>query len=115
MNANSLIAFPLKRILAWTGREVVSGSKFGYDAFLDIKRLAETWQQSIDVIFDVGANDGRTVRLVRKRFKDCRIVSFEPHPATFRQLSEHVKSIQKVEVINMALGPDECNKTMCRI
>src|SRR5438876_2660799 len=81
-----LIARPLAWVFARAGRDIVRRDKYGYDAFLDIERLSRAWRYRIDVFFDVGANDGATIRLAKRRFGNCRIVAFEPHPRTFVKL-----------------------------
>jgi len=79
MRLRSLIARPIKWAFARAGYDIVSQAVFssgilvsrdayGHDAFLDIERLSQAWRYSIDVFFDVGANDGGTIRLARHRF-----------------------------------------------
>src|SRR6266850_559546 len=108
----ALTAQPVVWVLARAGRDVIRRDKYGYDAFLDIDRLSQAWQYSIDVFFDVGANDGGTIRLAKRRFRNCRIIAFEPHPRTFLKLTQNTAKIQKVELMNIALGSEIANKTM---
>ena len=119
MRLRSLIARPIKRALAQAGYDVVPQSgyyvfprRYGHDAFLDIKRLSQAWQYSIDVFFDVGANDGATIRHARHRFRNCRITAFEPHPKTFLNLTENMKGARNVELVNLALGSEIADKAM---
>ena len=112
MTFRSTIARPVRQILRRAGTDLASTNRYGCDAFLDIERLAQTWQQSIDLFFDVGANAGQTVRLARKRFKNSHIVAFEPHPDTFVKLKEQMKHAQNVELVNLALGSEAGTKTM---
>src|SRR5262249_20570716 len=83
-----------------------------YDAFTDIKRLSQAWQYSIDIFFDVGANDGQTITRARHNFGSCRIIAFEPHPKTFGQLTSNMASIPNVEFLNVALGSEIGEKAM---
>jgi len=43
------------------------------------------------IIFDVGANEGKYARQVRALSRDAKLHCFEPHPGTFRRLSEAAK------------------------
>ena len=82
------LARPIKWALARAG--------YGHDAFLDIERLSQAWQYSLDVFLDVGGNDGATIRRARDRFKNCRITAFEPHPKTFLCLTENMREVRNV-------------------
>lgn len=112
MKLRSLIAWPIKFFLALVGYELISDERYGHNALLDIDRLGKVWNRPVGTFFDVGANDGATIRLVREKFKDCRIVSFEPHPNTFKSLSENTKNQQNIELINIALGSVSGQRTM---
>jgi FkbM family methyltransferase len=112
MRLRSLVARPVKWALARAGHDVISQKRYGYDAFLDIERLSQAWQYPIDVFFDVGANDGETIRHARNRFRNCRITAFEPHPNTFLKLTENIRKYRNVELMNLALGSEIADKTM---
>lgn len=60
------------------------------------------------VILDIGANIGLTALLMDQTFQDARIFGFEPHPATFGQLSRNIKTNQTgrntIELKQLALG-----------
>jgi len=86
--------------------------RYGHDAFADIKRLSQAWQYSIEIFFDVGANDGHAITRARHDFGSCRIISFEPHPKTFRQLTDNMANIPNVELLNVALGSEVGEKMM---
>ena len=64
-----------------------------------------------DIVFlDIGANNGYfAVSAANRIGKGSRILSFEPHPRTFRKLSLHLAFNQasQVEPLNLALGPEE--------
>src|SRR5690349_15287698 len=107
MRLHNLIGWPIKWALARAGYGVFSSaeynifpraeydflvsrygpdflvSRYGHDVFVDIQRLSQAWRYSIDIFFDVGANDGETIHSARERFGNCRIIAFEPHPNTF--------------------------------
>ena len=70
----------------------MSSRPFGEDSWLDVERLAAAWATPIDTIFDVGANVGETSLALRKRFRDARVLAFEPHPDTYERLRGNVES-----------------------
>jgi len=92
--------------------DVISKMSYGYDPLLDIEKLSQAWQYSVDVFFDVGANDGETIQCARNRFKNCKITAFEPHPKTFLKLRENMKEATNVELVNLALGSERGDKIM---
>ena len=55
-------------------------------------------------IFDVGAHDGRTIKLYRKHFPNSTMFSFEPTPETFENLKNNASNYQNAEVFNVALS-----------
>jgi FkbM family methyltransferase len=112
MRLRSLIGRPIKWTLARVGYDVIPKESYGHDPFLDIERLSQAWQHSIDVFFDVGANEGGTIHRARDRFKNCKITAFEPHPKTFLELTENMKEFRNVELANLALGAEVGNKVM---
>jgi FkbM family methyltransferase len=120
MTFRALIARPVKRVLEQAGFYLIRSnpaefnliSRFGYDAFLDIERLSHAWQYRVDIFFDVGANEGQTTLHALERFRNCRIVSFEPNPKTFLLLKERMKEHPRVDLINVALGSEVCDKNM---
>jgi FkbM family methyltransferase len=58
----------------------------------------------INLIFDVGANEGQFAKQMRTSGYDKRIVSFEPLSAAFVGLLEHTKTDPLWEAANCALG-----------
>jgi FkbM family methyltransferase len=79
---------------------------FGLDPFTDIRRLAGIWSYPINLIFDVGANDGSTAVMALSRFPEARVVSFEPHPTTFAKLNARMAGNPRHRSVNVALGPE---------
>ena len=120
MRLRPIIARPIKWALARAGYDVfpragcyaISQNAYGHDVFLDIDRLSKAWQYSIDLFFDVGASHGATSRRARDIFRNCRIVAFEPHPKTFLNLTENMKGVRNVELVNLALGSEIADKVM---
>lgn len=61
------------------------------------------WQPE-DVIFDVGANDGRTILRWRRHLPVTRIFAFEPVRSTFDTLVERTADLPDVRLFRCALG-----------
>lgn len=55
------------------------------------------------VVFDVGANAGEYSRLVRQSCASATVYAFEPHPKTFRILTESI-SDEAIYPVNAAVG-----------
>jgi FkbM family methyltransferase len=68
---------------------------------------AYKWQTKLisspDVIFDVGAYDGRTVLKYRKIYQKAKIISFEPSKKSYIKLRENLKKDKNVILENIAL------------
>lgn len=62
-------------------------------------------QYKIDVVIDVGANEGQFAKLIRKHF-DGDIYSFEPVSSTFKILEANSKNDHQWHVFNFALGSE---------
>lgn len=86
--------------------------RFGLDPFQDIKKLSEVWHYPIEVLFDVGANDGQTMLRAVQAFPNCRVVAFEPHTETVSALKQRAAPHRNVEVVNLALGSEKGEMTM---
>jgi FkbM family methyltransferase len=106
------------RLQGWTqnllkrafGLHVSRKPPFDEDPLWEIRRLRQ-WAPG-DVIFDVGANDGRTVEKLQKRFPLPRIFTFEPVAATFQQLSYRTAGMKNVWPFQMALGAESGERTI---
>ena len=57
-----------------------------------------------DVVFDVGANDGRTILRIHEQLSRPRIFAFEPVPSTYRALVERTSHLPNVRTFPVALG-----------
>jgi FkbM family methyltransferase len=58
------------------------------------------------VLLDVGANHGAYSRLLYKLAPAARIIAFEPHPSTFAILSELMRNLPSVVLVNKAVGDE---------
>jgi FkbM family methyltransferase len=66
-------------------------------------RLRSKWGYSIEVIFDVGANEGDVALLALDHFPEAHILCFEPHPGTFAHLKSKTAN-RNIQAVNFALG-----------
>lgn len=57
-----------------------------------------------DVVFDVGANDGRTVLRIQEQLSGPRIFAFEPVTATYKTLVARTAHLPNVRTFPLALG-----------
>jgi FkbM family methyltransferase len=57
-----------------------------------------------DVMFDVGANDGRTILRIQDQLSRPRIFAFEPVASTYRMLVERTSHLPHVRTFPLALG-----------
>lgn len=77
--------------------------RFGIDPFLDVQRLSNFWGTKVDIVFDVGANDGGFVQGALLSLPEAEFHCFEPHPRTFQRLTDAVRNV-RVRAHNLALG-----------
>lgn len=72
-----------------------------------LKKLRKVVEKKKPVIFDVGANKGEYIKLVKKVFPEAIIHAFEPNPQTFKELKLVGKSFSNTYLNNFALGQDQ--------
>lgn len=63
-------------------------------------------------IFDIGANDGKSITRFKKRFPDAEIFSFEPTKSAYDKISK--LSSKKIKVFNYALSSFNGEKKFCQ-
>lgn len=78
---------------------------FSYDA--QLRKLIE--QESIDLVLDVGANEGQFAKKIRS-FYAGKILSFEPVLSVFETLEKAASSDPDWHVYHCALGSQECTQ-----
>jgi len=78
---------------------------FGIDFYADVHKLAKSWNYPIHDFFDVGANHGDTALTALEEFPQAQVVSFEPHPQTFKRLQERMAGQSRHRCVNLAFGP----------
>ena len=85
--------------------------QYGISPFLDITRLSRAFECSIGTFFDVGANVGQTAREALDTFPDSNVFSFEPHPATFKRLTEAIRD-PRLSAYQIAFTEQDGNMTL---
>lgn len=72
------------------------------------ERAARAWDPvaALDLthILDIGANNGQFAAIARRLFPQARIVSFEPLPDAYKQLTEKMKADERFRAEQVALG-----------
>jgi FkbM family methyltransferase len=76
---------------------------FGVFPFHDADRLLRARGGAVSLVFDVGANEGQTARVVLGQFADARVWSFEPQPKAFEALVGQI-SDPRFSAFQLALG-----------
>jgi FkbM family methyltransferase len=74
---------------------------FGADAFKDI---AYHVRSPRPIVLDIGANTGQSVMKFRRQMPASIIHSFEPSPASFRELSTNTRGVRLLHLWNCAIG-----------
>ena len=84
-------------------RLALAGRVHQYPEIQALRRFLSTF--AIDCVFDVGANRGQYAMMLRKDAGfSGTILSFEPNPEIFAELSRRAGSDEKWHVFNMALS-----------
>ncbi len=60
--------------------------------------------QKVEVVFDIGANKGQSIRLFQKWFPGAMIYSFEPNPYLFKELRKNNRGNDKIKLHELALS-----------
>lgn len=68
-------------------------------------RQLRAWSSS-DVVFDVGANDGRTILRIQEQLASPRIFAFEPVASTYRMLVSRTQHLPNVRAFHCGLGAE---------
>ena len=77
-----------------------------YDAdhFAQLRRLQLFKERGIDLVLDVGANEGQYAEAIRGNGYDGRIVSFEPLASAYSKLERRASAVPGWETHHFALG-----------
>ncbi|MDB5243614.1 MAG: hypothetical protein JWP57_4239 [Spirosoma sp.] len=92
----------IKNIFEKLGFDIVRiDNVYGRNPYADMVRIIKDDQP---MIFDVGANVGQTIMLLRQYFPKSVINSFEPNLSTFEILKQNVAKMHEVRIWNYGLG-----------
>ena len=78
------------------------------DAFQIQKELLEG---RANIIFDLGANNGKITRKYKEAFPEATVHSFEPFPEMFRELSQTTATLHKVFISDKAIADKRSKRT----
>lgn len=112
MKIRRLIGEAVRKVLSNRGYELMhrDAMRFGIDPVRDVRLLAGRVNKSIDVCFDVGANEGQSALAMRDEFPEATIYSFEPVASTFEQLKTRTQGEARIRPHMLALS-DEAKTT----
>lgn len=105
MKLRRLVTGPARWLTARAGYSIVRQANYDlslYGALCSLRR----WSPQ-DIVFDVGANDGRTVERLQRHLPSPRIVAFEPVADTFRLLKQQTAAYPNVECVQLAMGNEQ--------
>lgn len=93
------------------------GKEIAHRCGFQIKRLRGAWglnpwtdllqingAERVQVVFDVGANEGQTTQELARFFPDSVIYAFEPHPEAFSKLQTRASQLRNVKPMAVAVG-----------
>jgi FkbM family methyltransferase len=81
--------------------------RYDADRFAELRRLPLLNARRIDLVLDVGANQGQYATELRRSGYRGRIVSFEPLASAYRELERRAAAAPEWETRNFALGETE--------
>lgn len=85
--------------------------RLGGDYVRDVRRISST---SVDVIFDVGANDGQSARRFLKGFRTAKIVCFEPFSDAYQRLQQLAAPHSRITTVRAACGAEPGRASLFR-
>lgn len=91
----------LRKVVQTTGYDIHK-LELGREPLEDIKRMIV----NSPLVFDVGANNGQTVRELLHKLEHPAIHSFEPNEVAFAQLSKEYAGQKNLHLNNTALGAE---------
>lgn len=96
----------LKQLLFKKGYEITRIKSFSIQNKNPFVGVKDKISIQTPIFFDVGANNGQTIKKIRKEFPDAIIHSFEPSKYCFQRLIKEFNS-EKLILNNLALGKKE--------
>lgn len=97
-----LLEKPVKGLFNRLGFEITpySSTQPGLSAWADMKRVVSP----SPIVFDVGANEGQTVKTIKVNWPGAVVHAFEPGPDAFAALKRHAGPLEGVTLNNAAVG-----------
>ena len=92
---------PIKRLISRTGFDIIRYTPSRYPA-LRCAKLRNAY--AINLVLDVGANEGQYANELRRSGYSGRIVSFEPVDSAYRELERRMRGDAEWKGLNCALG-----------
>lgn len=105
MSFRRLVSRPARWLAGKAGYSIVREADYDAALYSALCRL-HSWSPR-DVVFDVGANDGRTIHRLQRHLPSPRILAFEPVAGTFRVLKRQTASYPNVECLPLAMGNEQ--------
>ncbi len=99
----------LKRAVRSLGLEI---SRKDPRATLDLLLTSMMSEFDITCMVDVGANDGSTTEMLRQEGYSGEIVSFEPEPVVFEQLSRRASNDPRWQAHQIAIGRNDEERSL---
>ena len=114
INLNIFIKRKIHLIVNFFGYKILGAKKTvkhnDFDSiikFIFNEIITENKSERTPTIFDIGANDGQSIRRFKKIFNVCKITSFEPTPIQFNNIKERYKDDEDVSVYNYGISNKE--------
>lgn len=104
MSISGVVEDTLKALKARVRRPPPQGPAYDRRLYAALHEL-RAWTPG-DIVFDVGANDGRTVQRLQEHLPSPRILAFEPVMSTFQVLTERTAGLANVRCFRLALGAE---------
>lgn len=107
----SLVKPVFKRLARSLGYELVNlRHRWGVNCYADMKRLIDP--SAVRVIFDVGANLGKSALEYHREFPRAQITCFEPVPHVFDRLKANTCRYSAIRPVPIALGEQSGKQTI---
>jgi FkbM family methyltransferase len=100
----------LHKFARFRGYDLLPRDRFGADLAQDFRRMYGA--RPVEMIFDVGANEGQTAVELARAFPRATVHSFEPFNRAFDALRRATLPFQNVKPVNLALGDAASSRTL---
>ncbi|PCI28044.1 MAG: FkbM family methyltransferase [SAR324 cluster bacterium] len=79
----------------------------GENSFINSYIKEDSLKNNDYIVFDIGANKGDYSKLILQSIPNAKIFSFEPHPVTFKILSDNCLKLNGIKLFNCALSSEK--------